>query len=393
MKIKEVKAKKILNSKEEETIEITINKKYKASTGTGTSVGKHEVRSYPKTGVPVNFVNTTLNKKLKGFKIDEFTDFIELENVLKEIDDTENLSVIGGDTIIALEYALLKSLCKGEVWEYLNPSVRNMPLSLGNVVGGGKHSTIESADIQEFLIMPRTKKFNDSAVVNSFIYSKIKSKLNPNKRDFEGGWVINDTNFNILQKLNEIITEASDEIGFMIDLGIDMAASSLSNGVIYSYKNYSGEQRKRMLNKQEQYDFVSYLIKKYNLKYVEDPFYEEDFDSFNKLAQENKDVLICGDDLICTDIERLKKAKINCVIIKPNQIGSLIKTKEIVDYAKENNITTVMSHRSGETMDKTIAHLAVAWEIPYAKFGVYGKERVIKLHELTRIERLIKNEK
>ncbi|MFH0936190.1 MAG: enolase, partial [Candidatus Woesearchaeota archaeon] len=149
----------------------------------------------------------------------------------------------------------------------------------------------------------------------------------------------------------------------------------------------------RMLNKKEQYDFVLNLINKYNLKYVEDPFYEEDFDSFNRLSQEVKNVLICGDDLICTNIERLKKAKINCVIIKPNQIGSLIKTKEIVDYCQENSITTVMSHRSGETMDKTIAHLAVAWEIPFVKFGVYGKERVVKLNELTRIERLIKIEK
>lgn len=390
MKIKEVKAKKILNSKQEETIEITINKKYKASTGSGTSIGKHEVKAYPRTGIPIDFVNNTINKKLKGYKINEFTDLFELENVLKELDGSNDLSLIGGDTVIALEYALLKSLCKGEVWKFLNPNVRKMPISLGNVIGGGKHSTIESADIQEFLIMPRTRKFNDSAVVNAFIYSKIKSKLNPNTRDFEGAWVVYDTNFRILEKLNDIIQEASDEIGFMIDLGIDLAASTLSNGVVYSYKNYSGEQTKRMLNKKEQYEFVSYLIKKYNLKYVEDPFYEEDFDSFNRLAQENKEVLICGDDLICTNIERLKKAKINCIIIKPNQIGSLIKTKEIIDYAKENNIITVMSHRSGETMDKTIAHLAVAWEVPYVKFGVYGKERVVKLHELTRIERLIK---
>jgi enolase len=178
----------------------------------------------------------------------------------------------------------------------------------------------------------------------------------------------------------------------MIDLGIDLAASSLFSGTIYCYKNYSGEQRKRMLNRKEQYDFVLDLIKKYNLKYIEDPFYEDDFDSFNRLNQEISDVLICGDDLICTNIERLNKARVNCVIIKPNQIGSLIKTKEIIDYCQDNNITTVMSHRSGETMDKTIAHLAVAWEVPFVKFGVYGKERVVKLYELTRIERLIKNE-
>jgi enolase len=392
MKIKEVRAKKILNSKQEETIEITINKKYKASTGTGTSVGKHEVRAYPKTGIPVDLVNNNLNKKLKGYKINEFTDFIELENLLKGIDNTENLSVIGGDTVIALEYALLKSLCKGEVWKYLNPNVRKMPLSLGNVIGGGKHSIIESADVQEFLIMPKTRKFNDSAVVNAFVYNKIKNEFNVNKRDFEGAWIVNDTNFNILQKLNNVIQEASDEIGFMIDLGIDLAASSLFSGTIYCYKNYSGEQRKRMLNRKEQYDFVLDLIKKYNLKYIEDPFYEDDFDSFNRLNQEISDVLICGDDLICTNIERLNKARVNCVIIKPNQIGSLIKTKEIIDYCQDNNITTVMSHRSGETMDKTIAHLAVAWEVPFVKFGVYGKERVVKLYELTRIERLIKNE-
>ena len=133
------------------------------------------------------------------------------------------------------------------------------------------------------------------------------------------------------------------------------------------------------------------MIKKYDLYYVEDPLHQDDFLGF---AYINKKALVVGDDLIATDIERLKRAvhlhAVNGFIVKPNQIGSLYKLKEIVNYGKENNIVPVISHRSGETMDVTISHLSVGLEIPIIKTGVSGKEREIKLNELVRIEEEIK---
>ncbi len=138
--------------------------------------------------------------------------------------------------------------------------------------------------------------------------------------------------------------------------------------------------------------FVLQLIKDYNLAYVEDAFEENDFASFYRLKRwvKNKS-LICGDDLISTNLKRLRKGRnsVNSVIIKPNQIGSLIETKNVVDFAKKNKIVPVISHRGGETMDATIAHLAVGWEIPIIKCGIYGKERVAKIKELIKIESLM----
>ena len=145
--------------------------------------------------------------------------------------------------------------------------------------------------------------------------------------------------------------------------------------------------QKKALTKKEQINLMNRLVSDYNICYIEDPLHENDFNGFKEI----KANLVCGDDLICTKIERLKSAvgKINAVIIKPNQIGSLIKTKEIVDFAKENKITTVISHRSRETNDAMISQLAVAWEIPYIKLGIFGRERTAKIKELARIEKEI----
>ena len=164
----------------------------------------------------------------------------------------------------------------------------------------------------------------------------------------------------------------------------------LNQGLIggeYNYKNYSYSLSKTALSRKEQVGFINKLILDYGIEYVEDPLQENDFNGFKEINAS----LVCGDDLVCTNIERLEKAlgKINCIIVKPNQIGSLIKTKEAIDFAKENKIIPVISHRSGETMDNIISHLAVGFEIPYIKLGIYGRERTAKIKELIKIEKKI----
>jgi len=166
-----------------------------------------------------------------------------------------------------------------------------------------------------------------------------------------------------------------------------MAASTFFDGKEYIYKNLP-----QRLNPEKQLSYVSNLIKAHNLFYVEDPFHEDDFEGFAKLIRKMKsNCLIVGDDLTATNLERLKKAvemkSINAVIIKPNQNGSLLRTKEVIDFAKANNIIPIISHRSGETSDSMIADLAVAWEIPFIKTGILGKERMAKLNRLMHIER------
>jgi len=174
-----------------------------------------------------------------------------------------------------------------------------------------------------------------------------------------------------------------------IKIGMDVAASTLFDGENYLYKS-----PKMTRKTEEQIDFILSLIKDYNLFYVEDPLHEDDFEGFSKITKSAKKCLIVGDDLTATHSERLQKAienkSANAVIVKPNQNGSLLETKEFIQLAQKNKITTIISHRSGETSDATIADLAVAWNIPYIKTGILGKERFAKLNRLLKIERMIR---
>lgn len=376
MKIKKIKAKPIFNSRGEPTIEITVNRKFTASAPSGASIGKHEVKAFPSEGIPIDFVNKELNKGLKGFKINTFKDFEDLEEVLFKFDDTRRLTKIGGNTIIALEFALLKALSKNKIWEFLNPKAKKIPMPVGNCVGGGMHFKGTSTDIQEFLVIPKAKKIVDAAFVNALVYKKIGKLLNSSVKTDEGAWVTDIGDDKVLDLLNKVVEQVVREIGIEINLGIDVAASRLFENNFYVY-------RTKRLNRKQQIAYMNSLINKYNLFYVEDGLEEEDFDGFKEINSE----LNVGDDLICTNLERLKKSTVSSVIVKPNQIGSIVKTKKLIDYCKENNITPIMSHRSGETMDTTLSHLAVGWQCPFIKCGISGKERSVKINELKYIER------
>jgi len=378
MRIKSVKARRIFNSKKKPTIEITVNKKFTGSAPSGTSVGKHAEMAFPKKGV--NFAVKFINK-FDGFKnltIESFEDLEELEKILP---------VVGANTMIALEYAVLRALSDNKVWKFLNPHAGFVPKPLGNCIGGGAHAK-GGTDIQEFLLLPKTKRFFDAAFANKFVYKKLGERLKIKKRTAENAWSPDLDTYSVLDIIKSITEEVSDKLGFKINIGVDMAASQIWDGRLYSYNNFSKDRKKERLTKNEQADFVNEIIKKYDLKYVEDCFREDDFDSFGKI----KNSLVCGDDLTVTNIVRLKRAtnKINAVIIKPNQIGSLVKAKKVVDYAKKKGITPVISHRSGETFDYGIADLAVGWEIPLIKCGIVGNERTAKINRLIHIEKEIR---
>ena len=385
MKVKSIKARIIKNSKEENTIEITINKKFTASAPSGTSVGKYEKAAFPKK-IPIDFVNTHLLKILKHFEFFTFDDLSLIENSLREADGTENWNRLGANTVIAVEYAILKAMSNNKIWKFLNPNAYKMPMPLGNVIGGGAHFKGKNVeDIQEFLLLPQTRSFHDAAFANSYVYNLIGKKLSINRKTSEKAWAPNMKIDETLNLLKEATEKVSDELGFKILIGMDIAATQL---FWKNYYLYAKEEKK--LDREQQIGFVASLIKRYNLAYAEDPLEQDDFNGFSRLRK-NNNALICGDDLICTNIERLEKAikekAINAVIIKPNQIGSLIETKEVINLAKENGIIPIISHRSGETMDNTIAHLAVGFEIPIIKCGIKGKEREAKINELIRIEK------
>ena len=378
MIIKEVLAKKIATSNGDETIEITINKKFTASTPLGTSTGKHEVHPFPSLGIDfcIKYINSL--KDLIGMEFNSFEDLKELEKYS---------SVLKGNSLLALQSAVLKAVSGNKIYSFLNPNAEKMPIPLGNVIGGGAHFNGKASDFQEFLLMPSSKSFSENTFANEYIHKQIGREYFNAKKTIEGAYALNFNNIKILDILKKHIQKTEKELGFRINIGIDAASTSLFKNGKYIYNNFSYSVQKKALTKKEQINLMNRLVSDYNICYIEDPLHENDFNGFKEI----KANLVCGDDLICTKIERLKSAvgKINAVIIKPNQIGSLIKTKEIVDFAKENKITTVISHRSRETNDAMISQLAVAWEIPYIKLGIFGRERTAKIKELESIEKEI----
>jgi enolase len=217
-------------------------------------------------------------------------------------------------------------------------------------------------------------------------YEHLGSILKTRRKNDENAWETNKANEEILKILQEIKKQ------YKVRIGIDMAASTFYSNGYYKYKN-----KELIRDKLDQADYITKLIKKYNLFYVEDPMNEEDFSGFieimNHLKKQKSKTLIVGDDITTTSLKRTRRATgskaINAVIIKPNQIGSLVEVKHVVEFCKKNNLKIIFSHRSGETMDDTLADLAVGFQADFIKTGISGKERLIKLKRIMDIEKSI----
>jgi enolase len=268
---------------------------------------------------------------------------------------------------------------------------RKLPLPLGNVIGGGKHSRGLGPDIQEFLVIPLNPPDIFTAVyANVEVHKralkqilKVDSTFTGGKND-EGAWTPRISSRTALKILKEVAAEVGNELGIEIGLGVDIAASSLWNGEKYVYRNEGVERGPR-----EQLEFVAKLIEEFDLVYVEDPFHEEDFQSFAELTNRYRDRLIVGDDLFVTNPARIREGgKLKAatgVIVKPDQIGTLLRAHQAVITAREYGMTPVVSHRSGDTEYKTLAHIAVGFGADVIKTGIMGGERTAKLNELIRL--------
>lgn len=362
--IKKILGRKILNNRCDWTIEVEIGCA-KGSSPSGASKGKFEAEVID-VDKALNIVNGKLKNLIEGKDFDQEA----LDNLLLKFGG-KNFSGIGGNLSTAISFAFYN----------LNFSLmkEKFPYPLGNVLGGGKHHGF--TDIQEFLIIPyKAKSVLEAINTNVEFYKEFRKKLG---RKAEG---VNDEGAIIAkikdEKALDLLSEMAEEIP--VKLGMDFASSSLWNGKKYVYKN-AGEK----LNGGEQTDFVLSLVKNYGIYYIEDPFHERDFQSFAELKRKiGKKALICGDDLTATNEKRIKEAlkknAINSVIIKPNQIGTVSLAYKAVELAKKNRILPIISHRSGETEDITISRLALNWEIPVIKCGIFGI-RTVKLNELLRL--------
>ena len=403
MFIKKGQAKIIKNSRNEKTIEIRI-KTYKgffmASSPSGKSKGKNEVEEYNPRGIVWSRkLAEVFLKKIEGknLSIENLDDLKEFEKNILSFES--NFGELGGNVVYSLETAILKAAAKEkskELWELIAKFSSNnlikMPLLVGNCVGGGLHSTEvegKKPDFQEFLLIPKERNISKSVTKNIHAYFYVKKLLSKKqgkiktKPNDESAWRTKLANEEVLN----LLEAAAKKYGLKI--GIDMASSTFfSKNGYYEYKN-----KKLVRDRTEQEDYSRILIKKYGLFYVEDPLHEEDFSGFTEILSQinSKKTLIVGDDLTTTNLKRVERAiranAVNAVIIKPNQIGSLVETAKVFNLCKKNNIKTIFYHSSGETMDDALADLAVGFGADFVKTGIYGRERLIKLKRLIEIEK------
>ncbi len=404
--IEDLIARKIFNNRGEETIEvdvITASGFGRAGAPAGKSRGKAEVVYYPQGGVEaaIKKVDDLITPELAGLNAD-FQE--EIDNTLHEIDGTTDFKNIGGNTAFSISLANAEAAANSHsllLFQFLGGNAATtMPYPLGNCISGGAHARGgKTPSIQEYLALPHgAESFLEAQTANTQIHKKIETSLKKKSTTFSGGksdegaWIANIDTEDAFEVIAKACEEVGNEMDFECGFGIDVAASSFWKPKEEKYV-YEMEGKKR--DTSEQLEFMLELIKKYHLAYVEDPFDEDDFDSFAELTRKAKNCMICGDDLFTTNTERLNNGiKINAgnaIIIKVNQIGTLTDAAETIELAQRHGYDPVMSHRSGDTCDWHIAHLAVAYKCPVIKTGVVEGARIAKLNELIRIEHFLGN--
>ena len=372
MLIKEIKAEKIPDSRGEPTIKITIDG-VAASAPTGKSKGKYETKPYHTS---LDFSIEEINHLNLDFEINKFEDLKKVENFICKKYKFRNARQLGANVLFALESAILKALAKSknkQLWQIINPKARKMPIPVGNAIGGGMHTKAKIHPIfQEFLLIPNEKTFKENVVAMKKVYEKLEAVLNATEKNDEGAWQVPKNNKEVL----DILVKVKGNLR----IGLDVAASSFFRNDLYIYIS-------KMLNRESQIIYMNNLIESYDIYYLEDPLQEEDFIGFSQLKKKH---LIIGDDLTATQIPRLKEAikhnSINAMIIKPNQNGSLLELKKVFDLCKANNIKTILSHRSGETMDASLADYAFAFQADFIKCGISTAWREAKLKRMIEIE-------
>ena len=398
--IREIESKVILNSKGEKTIETDVYTETgfgRASAPAGTSAGKHEVEQTPEEPEKlVKKAEKELYPSLIGINSSKQE---EIDEKIKEIDGTEKLENYGAAITLPLSIAVAKAAAETKnqpLYYHLKEREEYLiPQPLGKLISGGRHTKKgkkKGPEIQEFLCIPlKTNSFKESCLINVKMQEKVGEILKEKDECFTGGkglengyttTLTNEEALETIQKAREKTLEETEFEG-EIKLGIDAAATEYYENGKYIYRD-------KERTPEEQLEYMKKLIEEHELDYVEDPFHEEDFEKHAELTEEKPETNICGDDLFTTNTERLEKGMekkaCNSIIIKPNQIGTLTETEKTIKKAREEEYTTIISHRSGETNDSFITHIALAQNIPIIKTGITGGERTSKLNELLRIE-------
>ena len=402
MKITDIKAREILDSRGNPTVEvdIVIENKYfgrYSSVPSGASVGSREAlelrdndknRFFGKGVITaVANVNGIIRENILNMNFDTQK---ELDDKLIALDGTENKSKLGANAILGVSGAFFKaSAVYNQKTLYDMLGNRKLPLLMVNILNGGKHSN-NNISFQEFMIIPKRNSVRDNVRIASEVFHSLKTLLDKEGYSTavgdEGGFAPNlKSNEAALEFIVEAIKMANYVPGVDVFLALDVAATS-----IYDKGNYLIDENK--YSNDELLDYYSMLLDKYPIVSIEDPVYEDDFELFAKVTRMFGDrVILVGDDLFVTNPIYLQKGidmeAGNAILIKPNQIGTISEMIATIKLAKENNYKTIMSHRSGETEDTLIASLAVGLGTDFIKTGSMSRgDRICKYNELMRIE-------
>ena len=395
--IERVRLRRVLDSRGNGTVEADVMVQGggfgRAAAPSGASTGEHEAVELPASEAIAAAREHALSR-LEGEVY--VGDQRSVDAALRGADGTDNFSRIGANSAVAISMAAAKAgadVAGLPLYQHLGGTFRGsrFPTPLGNVVGGGEHAA-GATNIQEFLSAPvGAPGVTEAVFANAAVHARIKELLEekgvPANKGDEGAWappIGDDAAFEIV---DQATSEISDEVGFEIGFGLDMAAAEMYDDDAEEYV-YEGEDNR---STEEQIAYVAEMVREYDLVYVEDPLDENAFEAHAELTDEvGSETLVCGDDLYVTSVKRLQEGigtdSSNSILIKPNQIGTLSDAVDAIELGARNGVRSVVSHRSGETEDTTIAHLAVGAGAPYIKTGTVAGERTAKLNELIRIE-------
>ncbi|MFD1515464.1 phosphopyruvate hydratase [Halomarina rubra] len=398
--ITEVRLRRILDSRGNPTVEADVSTESggfgRGAAPSGASTGEYEAIELPAEEAIANARELAV-PRLEGQVY--AGDQRSVDYVLREADGTDDFSEIGANSAVAISMAAAKAgadMLGAPLYQHLGGAFRGnqFPTPLGNVIGGAEHAA-DATDIQEFLAAPvGAPSVADAVFANAAVHGAARDILAERgeaaAKGDEGAWAPSIDDAEAFDVMAEAVSQVAEEVGFEIRFGLDVAATELYEDGTYVY---SDTER----TPDEQVDYIADLVEQYDLVYVEDPLDENDYEGFAALTEKvgasghpGEDCLVCGDDLFVTNVERLEEGieegAANSILVKPNQIGTLSEAFDAIELAREHGYDAVVSHRSGETEDTTIAHLAVATAAPFIKTGAVGGERTAKLNELIRIE-------
>tara|TARA_B100000242_G_scaffold124824_1_gene87945 strand:+ start:17604 stop:18878 length:1275 start_codon:yes stop_codon:yes gene_type:complete len=407
-KIKYLKARQILDSRGSPTVEVDMSiddgEIFRASVPSGASTGKYEAvelrdNNDNYNGKSVHNAVSNVNDLIKNKIINKnFNSIYEFDNEILNLDNTANKSNLGANAILACSLSFIKCLANNSnksLYEFLLTDQEYiLPCPLMNIINGGAHAN-NGLDIQEFMIIPAGfKSFSDSLQAGVETFLKLKELLN--KKSYstavgdEGGFAPDlKTNEEALNLILDSITLAGYEPGKNIFLALDVASSELYNQGKYSYDN-------ELLSSSELIGVYKDLTSKFPIISIEDPLDEDDWESWKSITKSlGNSIQLVGDDLFVTNKSKLQMGidtnSANSILVKINQIGSISETLDTINMAKNNNYSYIISHRSGETEDSSIADIAVGTKSGQIKTGSCSRsDRTAKYNQLLRIEDQLK---